>query len=261
MARRYFNDGVLRGAFDRTFTDDLGKDDVLVEIDRLFRATCFNSISSSCSSSVSSSCFNYSSNNCFNNSVFNSELFNSERKKEKEEERIKNNKNSIQGKKEQDSYICSGRSERSRKNDDTIEEIERFMELCETGQFYELFMNENRTRRTVKLELLKVFFSANRQSVELKKEFKQQFPRLDQFIRRIKKGNYERLAHMAQSYESILIIRSVCGRFMNERPEVPVLTLHDAIYTTATNADYVADVMQDEFRSLGINPKLERTEY
>jgi hypothetical protein len=55
-----------------------------------------------------------------------------------------------------------------------------------------------------------------------------------------------------------VFICGVCRRVMRERPDLPVFTIHDCIYTVPGGAEYVRGVIVDEFGRLGVRPRLER---
>ena len=64
------------------------------------------------------------------------------------------------------------------------------------------------------------------------------------------------LAREMQRQEARLMIRGVCGRLVEEQPECPLITVHDAILTTAPWVTTVQQVILDEFGKLGILPTL-----
>ena len=52
------------------------------------------------------------------------------------------------------------------------------------------------------------------------------------------------------------MIRGVCGRLIEEHSDCPLITVHDAILTTAPWVATVQQVILDEFGKLGIRPTL-----
>jgi hypothetical protein len=74
------------------------------------------------------------------------------------------------------------------------------------------------------------------------------------FIRRVKRGNHCRLAHLGQRAESDFIFGRVVSRLLRERPELFIATIHDSVLTTVGDEQYVRGVMLEEFRTLGIEP-------
>lgn len=75
-------------------------------------------------------------------------------------------------------------------------------------------------------------------------------------MRRMKQGNYRRLAHFAQRIESAFMFGRVVPRIMDLRPDLFVSTIHDSILTTAGDAHLVRQVMLDEFARLGLSPQV-----
>jgi hypothetical protein len=75
-------------------------------------------------------------------------------------------------------------------------------------------------------------------------------------MRRVKRGDYRRLAHSAQGIESDFMFRRVLPRIMELRPDLFVATIHDSILTTADNAEFVRGVMLGQFAALGLSPQV-----
>ena len=78
-----------------------------------------------------------------------------------------------------------------------------------------------------------------------------------QAMRRMKQGDYCRLAHFAQRIESAFMFGQVVPRIMGCRPELFIATIHDSILTTAGDAEFVRQVMLDEFPQLGLSPQVQ----
>lgn len=86
--------------------------------------------------------------------------------------------------------------------------------------------------------------------------FKRLFPSVAKIFRYVKEGNYKNLAIILQRIESYLVLERVCGKITEERPEIPIFTIHDSIITTAGNENYVQSIMEDELkRSIGNAPQ------
>jgi predicted nucleic acid-binding Zn ribbon protein len=75
-------------------------------------------------------------------------------------------------------------------------------------------------------------------------------------IRQLKRGDYRRLAHFAQRIESRFMFGRVVPRLTELRPDLFVATIHDSILTTAGDAEFVRQVMLDEFARLGLKPQV-----
>ena len=64
-----------------------------------------------------------------------------------------------------------------------------------------------------------------------------------------------------QTRESTMFIGQICRRIMDEKPAIPLTTIHDSFLTTEEHADYVQDVAMDEFDWLGVTPTFTRETY
>ena len=53
------------------------------------------------------------------------------------------------------------------------------------------------------------------------------------------------------------MIHGVCETIRKQRPNVPIVTIHDSIVTTPDCAEYVLQTMRDEFAIFRITPRLE----
>ena len=80
------------------------------------------------------------------------------------------------------------------------------------------------------------------------------FPSMMAAMARLKRGDYRRLAHLAQRIESRFMFGRVLPRLMTEEPDLFVSTIHDSVLTTTGNGEYVRQVMLDEFAKLGVSP-------
>jgi hypothetical protein len=63
-------------------------------------------------------------------------------------------------------------------------------------------------------------------------------------------------ARAAQRLESTLMIHGACQRLMSERPDIPVVTIHDSILTLPEHIETVRGVIMSEFAKFGISPTL-----
>jgi hypothetical protein len=147
-------------------------------------------------------------------------------------------------------------------------DLEAFLRTCEGGRFYESFMRERdraRGKDRFKKRFYRVLFGRNRSRSPyrnlLKEQFRGRYPSAARVLRALKRKNYRHSAHVLQNYEATLFIYVICGRIMRERPDVVLYTIHDSLLTTRDALDYVEAVIRDEFRKLGVTPKLRREEY
>ena len=162
---------------------------------------------------------------------------------------------------------------------------QEFIEICESGKFYESMMHRlDITDRDAMKKLMykHVFFGPIRtepykpkdqndedamakyktlredyiEFVEISEMFKTHHPQVWKIIYDIKggeHGQYENLAHMLQRAESSFVIDTICHKIMTDKPDVPILTIHDSIMTTYHDTDYVRRLLVDGLKKLGLN--------
>jgi len=136
-----------------------------------------------------------------------------------------------------------------------------YIDLVASGNFYEEFglilkkegildvdIDEQASRKKAKEATFSAIFSPNTaiSHSEEVKIFQRTFPEIYEVFKLIKtgRGHHNTLAVLLQSFEAKLILHSVCKTISEERPDVPLLTLHDSIITTDGNEEYVKGVME-----------------
>lgn len=163
-------------------------------------------------------------------------------------------------------------------------DLRDFIEFVSNGEFYEMFgelLLENglveeddkeKLRKVTKKIMFASMFGHNNEKCEKKdkitgrityipnegmKLFKCTFPNVFEFFKIIKKGSHNTLACVLQNLESELVIHRACKTISEEKPDVPIYTLHDSIITTEENATYVKRVLSDVLlEAIGIAPKI-----
>jgi hypothetical protein len=85
------------------------------------------------------------------------------------------------------------------------------------------------------------------------------WPTLAGFLERIKRDDHRRAAWLLQRAESSLVIHGACGDLMRDRPDIPILTVHDAILTPARYVWDAASALRLPWERLGVTPKLKVT--
>lgn len=140
-----------------------------------------------------------------------------------------------------------------------------YLEVCQRGEFYESLGDD---RKAVKKELMVILFDRPGRRSEITYRFDELYPTMAQFLRDLKTKNslpaadrYKYPSHLLQNFEASLFIGRICRRLMNERTDIPVLTLHDGLYTTDQHVADLLGVMREEFARIGLEPtfKLEPT--
>ncbi|MGO9599249.1 MAG: hypothetical protein ACLP7Q_14775 [Isosphaeraceae bacterium] len=149
------------------------------------------------------------------------------------------------------------------------EEVDRYVRLCEEGQFYDWMMKEfgipSEERSRFKGRVFKyVMFGRPercRHSNEWKR-FEKAFPQIAKLITEVKREyGYKIVAHLLQRVESSLMINRICRRLMEGHPEIPALTIHDSILTTRKHVKLVRKIIQEEFLRIGLRPTLQEEDY
>ncbi len=140
------------------------------------------------------------------------------------------------------------------------QDIRLYAELASSGMFYERLEAEFRfkngltfpNRGALKQMVFIVLFSDNRyigqneEGAALKRLFRDLFPNVSKVFSALKKNDSAMLPRLLQAIESHIILRVVCKKLSEERPDVPLFTIHDNIATTEENVEYVLDVMIKE---------------
>ena len=150
-----------------------------------------------------------------------------------------------------------------------------FIEIVSNGRFYEdfgLMLKQNKvieenldlssTRKKAKQITFSSFFSPNtaiayREEVKI---FRNVFPNVFEIFKYIKlgKGHHNTLAILLQQLEATLVLHRASKIISQERPEIPIFTLHDSIITTVGNENYVNEVLTNVLtEAVGIAPKLQ----
>jgi len=147
-------------------------------------------------------------------------------------------------------------------------EFKRYNKLVYSGDFYKKISSiiapkEPFDKSAMKTMMFMVFFSSNRfigqPKAQFKRLFRAHFPEVYEVFKRIKKGNHAALSHLLQRIESNIIVELASRRIAEERPEVPIFTVHDSIATTLGNEEYIEAVIKEEiFSYTGLKVKLGR---
>lgn len=152
-----------------------------------------------------------------------------------------------------------------------------FKSIVSSGKFYEEFgkvledsgefvdIEKEDIRGHVKDITFSTLFSKNsairyKNSIRI---FKKIFPNVYKVIKEIKQEKHNTLAVVLQNLEADLVLHKACKKISQERPDIPIFTLHDSIITTEENTEYVQSVLKSILKKhIGIEPnfKVERWE-
>ena len=146
------------------------------------------------------------------------------------------------------------------------QDIEKYIQFVSTGNFYQqmhelMYPTLPFDKQKVKSMMFMIFFSHNRYmgqpKAEPKRRFKQFFPSTYEIFRLLKKSDYTALSRILQRLESMIVIQNVVPRVAQERPGLPIFTIHDSLVTTKGNEQYIASVMIEEIKKLtGLDAQL-----
>ena len=152
-----------------------------------------------------------------------------------------------------------------------IEDVNSFISHVENGDLYEymeqrikIMNNSDKkwTRKEIKAIIFKIMFTDNRYTDEDKKLFKSIFPTVYNMFAFIKRTDKRLLPILLQTIESKLFLNKIVRRIANERPDLPIFTIHDSVSTTIGNEEYVKNVMIEETeKAIGIRPSIDITEW
>lgn len=142
----------------------------------------------------------------------------------------------------------------------TSDELQKYLKLCESGQLYEYL--QERSGDTVPREEFKrlcyahIFYGSNNIHSPMTRLFGREFPTVHTVIKQAKRKDYARLACEMQRIESDLMIHGVCASLMETCPQAPLITIHDAIYTTSAYVTTVQHAITTTFAAVGLSPSM-----
>jgi hypothetical protein len=142
-----------------------------------------------------------------------------------------------------------------------------FCELVQTGEFYDFLLprlksgkDPRLTRDELKKRVLADVIAkrkANKFGAEYPSDvedtFSELFPFVYQFIKQFNKDGWEHenLIRRLQQEESKLVIETVAADLVSRYPDLFLLTLHDAIFTTEPNIPIVVNAFKKGFDIIG----------
>jgi hypothetical protein len=139
---------------------------------------------------------------------------------------------------------------------------EYLQEVFEREGQLNLGSTHDEKRSRVKKIVLTLLFDAdwkvyNREPRSPVQIFRRHFPTIARAFAYIKEYDYRTLAIILQRIESYLLLDKICRCISQERPDIPLFTIHDNIITTVGNEEYVQSVMREELaRIMGAAPQL-----
>ena len=150
--------------------------------------------------------------------------------------------------------------------------LDEYLDLCEEGRLYHFVFDHlpgirerlaglgqaerDRLFQRNKHQVLATLYDVDSHRNRVYRILDKHFPGLMEFVRREKRGDHRRFAHLAQRTESDFMFGQVVPRLMREQPDMFVGTIHDSVLAPALEAEYVRGVMMSEFGRLGVTPRV-----
>ena len=151
----------------------------------------------------------------------------------------------------------------------TEQGFQTYFSECENGIIYEYIEKELKqkcnTEASTRKELKKIFFTSlftdnrfiGQPEAKPKRIFRDLFPEVYKVFATIKKVDKKFLSLLLQSIESKLILDHITKRISEERPNMPMWTIHDSVVCPVGNEQYVVNIMQEETKkAIGVSPKV-----
>ncbi len=128
--------------------------------------------------------------------------------------------------------------------------LSRFSVLALDGSLYKVLMQRTGlSRDAVKLAVLRdVLAKRGRYPSPVEDVFRGEFPEVYSFIRRVNRDDHAELIRRLQRRESWLVIENVAPRLVGK---VPMITLHDAIFSSIDDVRAVQGAFEEAFQTLG----------
>jgi len=131
-----------------------------------------------------------------------------------------------------------------------IKGIEKYLDLCETGQIYDYCAAAlGISRNKIKIQFLTAMYGKNAFEFALKSFLEREFPSVARYIHN-QKAKGVNLAVEMQKAESKLFINKISKRIMEERPDMFAATIHDSILCKPEDEDYVLNIIKNEFENI-----------
>lgn len=132
----------------------------------------------------------------------------------------------------------------------------KYTEICEKGLFYDLLAQHQGVVRDVAKDGFMKIFAKPKCINSTLAIMKRLFPDVVAWTQDIRKHDYTRLSKVLQRRESKLVIYGVCDRIRRMDKRIGLFTIHDSILSTENNMDLIKQVMQEEFKAIGLSPQL-----
>ena len=130
----------------------------------------------------------------------------------------------------------------------------KYKRLVEQSRLYDYMMAQ--AGETDRAKFKEKFFRETFFGKKTSKLFCTLFPTVAAELLKIKSKDYKKLAWIMQRTESKLMITEICGRIMQEQPNIFITTIHDSILTTQENVSTIQKIILEEFGRYGLSPTI-----
>jgi len=136
------------------------------------------------------------------------------------------------------------------------DDLNRYMDVCQAGQLYESLMQPGDDRNKLKTALLTALYGKNHWRSRLRDHYEKTYPSVAQMLKQVKRKDHARAAHLMQNAESTLFIGTIAAGLLEHHPNMPLVTIHDGLYTTERHLDTVRQAIIAEFQKIDVHPTL-----
>ncbi|MBE9584603.1 hypothetical protein IM792_09115 [Mucilaginibacter sp. JRF] len=150
------------------------------------------------------------------------------------------------------------------KSYDVPEDVKKYIKDCESGVFYDYFMEKEGTKESERSQFKKRFFGklffskVSKRKSKLTKWFEEKYPNCYKAICDIKGGvgsdSYKQFAVKLQRQEAQLIFDDVNMSLLKKG--IPAFNIYDSILCLEEDADYVKECILKAFRRINLTPTL-----
>ncbi len=162
-------------------------------------------------------------------------------------------------------------------HDDVPNDVREFGQLCLSGRLYDPSEWASRglggmTRDEIKERMLISLMAMNAQTLPIREPFADRFPTIADMLSKLKRvtpkyakylpeeayehQTHSRVAWLLQNVESVIMHRA-CKWFFAKYPELPLLTIHDSLYTVGSEQrQLLREALLTTFDELSVVPKL-----
>lgn len=156
-------------------------------------------------------------------------------------------------------------------------DVQLYIEWVTSGTFYDHFGDEiapyldikkhGTKRDATKKVTYQILFGSVNNTSEPAKIFRRMFPTISEILGVTKHGDTKNRAYRTpscalQAFEADIVLNQCCRIISEERPDLPIFTIHDCIVTVQGEEGYVKSVMEKQIeKMIGYTPTLKCEEW